>query len=151
LYSATVIATASTEEKLARARALGADHTILSGRDDLVEVVKQIARRGVDIVFEHTGAQTWPKSILACARGGTIVTCGATSGWDARTDLRHVFFRQLSILGSTMAPKGDLFAVLEQVAAGRLSPVIDRTYPLSEARAAQERLEGREQFGKIVL
>jgi len=151
LLGATVIATASSEDKLARARELGADYTVSSRRDDLVDAVKQISKRGVDVVFEHTGEKTWPRSILAAARGGRIVTCGATSGFEAKTDLRHVFFRQLQILGSTMARKGDLYPILDHVAAGRLRPVIDRTFPLAQARAAEERLERSEQFGKIVL
>lgn len=151
LHGAEVIATASSDDKLARARSLGAQHTVKSDAD-LVAAVKAITgKRGVDVVFEHTGAATWAQSILACARGGRIVTCGSTSGFDAHTDLRHVFFRQLQIFGSTMGPKGDLFAVLDHVAAGRLQPVLDRTYPLREAAAAHQRLEDRAQFGKIVL
>jgi NADPH:quinone reductase-like Zn-dependent oxidoreductase len=151
LFGAQVIATASTDEKLARAKEQGADHTINSRAADFLDRVKAISRRGVDIVFEHTGADTWPKSILAAARGARIVTCGATSGFDAKTDLRHVFFRQLQIFGSTMARKGDLYTILEHVAAGWLRPVIDKVFKLADARAAQERLEHREQFGKIIV
>jgi NADPH:quinone reductase-like Zn-dependent oxidoreductase len=152
LLGASVIATASSEEKRRRAQAAGADHVLDSGAPDLVDQVKRwTGRRGVDVVFEHTGAETWGRSILACARGGRIVTCGATSGYEAVTDLRHVFFRQLAIFGSTMAKKGDLFAVLDHVAAGRLHPTIDRIFPLAEANQALARLEQREQFGKIVL
>ena len=151
LFGGVVIGTASSDDKLARARDLGADFTVRSG-DALVDEVKRITgKRGVDVVVEHTGADTWPQSILACARGGRIVTCGATSGWDARTDLRHVFFRQLQILGSTMGPKGDLFTILDHVAAGRLRPVVDQVYPFAEAPDAHRRLEDRAQFGKIVL
>ena len=164
MHGAMVIATASTEEKLAQARALGADHTILSagssaglssGEDAnerlLAKVREVTGKRGVDVVLEQTGAATWGASIRAAARGGRIVTCGATSGFDAQTDLRHVFFRQLQILGSTMGPKGDLFTILDHVEAGRLRPVLDRTYPLEEAAMAHQRLEQRSQFGKIVL
>lgn len=152
LHGARVIATASSDDKLARARALGADETINHRTQDLVAEVKRLTgKRGVDIVFEHVGAEVWPKLILATARGGRIVTCGATSGWDARTDLRHVFFRQLEILGSTMGPKGDLFPILDHVAAGRLTPIVDRTMPLAEAQAAHRLLESRAVFGKIVL
>ncbi|MSP63653.1 MAG: alcohol dehydrogenase [Myxococcales bacterium] len=151
LFGAEVIATASSDAKLARARALGAHHTLRAG-EDLVDQVKKIThKRGVDVVVEHTGATTWPQSILACARGGRIVTCGASSGFDAHTDLRHVFFRQLTILGSTMGPKGDLFTILDHVAAGRLRPILDRTYPLEAAAEAHRHLEDRSQFGKIVL
>jgi NADPH:quinone reductase-like Zn-dependent oxidoreductase len=152
LHGARVIATASSDEKLARARALGADEVINHASQDLVAEVKRLTgKRGVDIIFEHVGAEVWPKLILAAARNGRIVTCGATSGWDARTDLRHVFFRQLEILGSTMGPKGDLFPILDLVGAGRLKPVVDRTMPLGEAQAAHRLLEGRGHFGKIVL
>jgi NADPH:quinone reductase-like Zn-dependent oxidoreductase len=152
LHGARVIATASTDDKLARARQLGADETINHKSQDLVAEVKRLTgKRGVDIVFEHVGAEVWPKLILAAARGGRIVTCGATSGWDARTDLRHVFFRQLEILGSTMGPKGDLFPIVDHVGAGRLAPVVDRTLPLADAQAAHRLLESRAHFGKIVL
>jgi NADPH:quinone reductase-like Zn-dependent oxidoreductase len=152
LHGARVIATASSDDKLARARELGADDVINHKTQDLVAEVKRLTgKRGVDIVFEHVGAEVWPKLILATAKGGRIVTCGATSGFDARTDLRHVFFRQLEILGSTMAPKGDLFPILDHVSAGRLAPVVDRVMPLAEARAAHSLLEQRSIFGKIVL
>lgn len=152
LHGARVLATASTDEKLARARALGADETINHRNADLVAEVKRLTgKRGVDIVFEHVGAAVWDKVILATARGGRIVTCGATSGYDARTDLRHVFFRQLEILGSTMGPKGDLYPILDHMAAGRLRPVVDRVLPLAEAPAAHRLLESRAHFGKVVL
>jgi NADPH:quinone reductase-like Zn-dependent oxidoreductase len=152
LHGARVIATASSEDKLARARALGADETINHATQDLVAEVKRLTgKRGVDIIFEHVGAEVWPKLILSLTRGGRIVTCGATSGWDARTDLRHVFFRQLEILGSTMGPKGDLFPILDHVGAGRLKPIVDRIMPLAEAQAAHRLLQDRAVFGKIVL
>jgi NADPH:quinone reductase-like Zn-dependent oxidoreductase len=152
LHGARVIATSSSDEKLAKARALGADDVINHRTQDLVAEVKRLTgKRGVDIVFEHVGAEVWPKLILSVRKGGAIVTCGATSGWDARTDLRHVFFRQLQILGSTMSPKGDLFAIVSHVAAGRLRPIIDRVMPLAQAQEAHRLLEDRAQFGKIVL
>jgi NADPH:quinone reductase-like Zn-dependent oxidoreductase len=152
LHGARVIATASSDTKLARARALGADEVINHKTQDLLAEVKRLTgKRGVDIVFEHIGAEVWPKVILATARGGKIVTCGATSGFDARTDLRHVFFRQLEILGSTMAPKGDLYPILEHLSAGRLRPVIDRVMSLWDAPEAHRLLESRTLFGKIVL
>ena len=151
LFGASVIATAATEEKLARAKELGAEHGLLSTGDVLDGVKRITGKRGVDVVFEHTGAATWPTSILACARGGRIVTCGATSGFDARTDLRHVFFRQISILGSTMGSKGALFPLLDHAAAGRLRPIVDRVFPMEAVAEAHQRLEGRAQFGKIVL
>ncbi|MBI2895854.1 MAG: zinc-binding dehydrogenase [Deltaproteobacteria bacterium] len=150
LFGATVVATASSPAKLEQARALGADH--VSSYDQLVDVVRRLTgKRGVDVVVEHTGKATWESSLRVLRWGGTLVTCGATSGHEAQTDLRHVFYRQLSILGSTMGSKADLHDLLPHVASGRLRPVVDRTYPLSEARQAHLRLESREQFGKVVL
>jgi NADPH:quinone reductase-like Zn-dependent oxidoreductase len=152
LHGARVIATASTDDKLEKARALGADAVINHAKQDLLAEVKKLTdKRGVDIVFEHVGAAVWQQLILSVRKGGRIVTCGATSGYDARTDLRHVFFKQLEILGSTMGPKGDLFPILQHVAAGRLRPVVDRVMPLTEAQQAHRLLEDRAQFGKIVL
>jgi NADPH:quinone reductase-like Zn-dependent oxidoreductase len=152
LHGARVIATASSDEKLSKARQLGADEVINHATEDLVAQVKKLTgKRGVDVVFEHVGAAVWDKLILSVRKGGRIVTCGATSGWEARTDLRHVFFRQIEILGSTMAPKGDLFPILGHVAAGRLRPVVDRVLPLAEAGQAHRLLEDRASFGKIVL
>ncbi|HEY2747889.1 MAG TPA: zinc-binding dehydrogenase [Polyangia bacterium] len=152
LHGARVIATASSDDKLARAKALGADETINHRTQDLVAEVKRLTgKKGADIIFEHVGAEVWPKLILAAARNGRIVTCGATSGFDARTDLRHVFFRQLAILGSTMGPKGDLFPILDHVVAGRLRPVVDKIMPLADAQAAHRLLQDRAVFGKIVL
>jgi NADPH:quinone reductase-like Zn-dependent oxidoreductase len=152
LFGATVIATASTAAKLEAASSLGADHLVNHSEQDLLAEVRRItSRRGVDVVFEHVGEATWERSILCCARGGRIVTCGATTGYQARTDLRHVFFRQLSILGSTMGSKAVLHQVLDHVRAGRLRPVLDRVLPLADAAEAHRRVEAREQFGKVVL
>ena len=152
LHGARVIATASTDAKLAAARALGADETINHATGDLVAEVKRLTgRRGADIVVEHVGAATFPKSVVACAKGGRIVTCGATAGFEPVLNLRHVFWRQLSILGSTMASKGRLFDIVDLVAAGRLKPVVHRVFQLEEVAAAHRLLESRETFGKLVL
>ncbi|HSN91316.1 MAG TPA: zinc-binding dehydrogenase [Anaeromyxobacteraceae bacterium] len=152
LLGARVIATAGTDAKLRKAVALGADHAVnYETQDFLAEVRRIVGRRGVEVVFEHVGKTTWEKSILAAGIGGRIVTVGATTGHDPLTDLRHVFYRQLSILGSTMGTGGDLARVLRFVEAGKLRPVLDRVLPLSEARGAQELLAERAQFGKIVL
>jgi NADPH:quinone reductase-like Zn-dependent oxidoreductase len=152
LLGARVIATAGTDAKLQKALALGADHAVnYETQDFLAEVRRIVGRRGVEVVFEHVGKKTWEKSILAAGLGGRIVTVGATTGHDPLTDLRHVFYRQLSILGSTMGTGGELARVLRFVEAGRLHPVLDRVLPLSEARRAQELLAERAQFGKIVL
>jgi NADPH:quinone reductase-like Zn-dependent oxidoreductase len=152
LFGATVIATASTDGKLAKARELGADHLVNHRERDFADVVREITgKRGVDIVFEHTGEATFPGSLKAVARGGTIVTCGATSGFRAELDLRVVFFKQVSILGSTMGSLGEVLTVMAHVAAGRLRPVLDRTFPLSEVAEAHRYLESQSQFGKVVL
>ena len=152
LLGARVIATATGERKLEGAWKLGADETIDTSKHDLVEAVHKLTgRRGVDVVFEHIGTAVWPAVVRACARGARIVTCGATTGYDASVDLRHIFFKQISILGSTMAPKGVLFEVLNQVAQGRLKPIVDRVLPLSQVKEAHRLIESREVFGKIVL
>jgi NADPH:quinone reductase-like Zn-dependent oxidoreductase len=152
LFGARVIATASTDEKLRRARALGADDTINHRTAELVAEVKRLTgRRGADVVVEHVGAATFPKSVVACARGGRIVTCGATDGWEPPLNLRHLFWRQLSIFGSTLASKARLFDVMALVAGGRLRPVVDRVLPLADAAAGHRALESRAVFGKVVL
>src|SRR6266478_1251345 len=152
LRGARVIATASSDDKLAKARELGADETINYSSDDWPKQVKRLTDgRGVDVVFEHTGAATWPGSILSLKKGGRLVTCGATSGFDARTDLRHVFYRHLTILGSMMGSKADLLAAMKFIESGQIRAVVDRTFPLAEARKAHEVMEDRAQFGKLVL
>jgi NADPH:quinone reductase-like Zn-dependent oxidoreductase len=152
LFGARVITTASSDEKLAKARELGADETINYTRDDWPKEVKRLTgRKGVDVVVEHTGAATWPGSIAALKNNGRLVTCGATSGFDARTDLRQVFYRHLTLLGSFMGSKAELLEALKFVTAGKVRAVVDRVLPLSEARQAHELLEERGQFGKVVL
>jgi NADPH:quinone reductase-like Zn-dependent oxidoreductase len=152
LLGARVIATATSDAKLAQARALGADEVVNTDKQDLVEAVKGLTgKRGADVMFEHVGKALWMKAILATARGGRLVTCGATSGHDAMTDLRHIFFRQISVLGSTMGSKGELHTIVDHVRAGRLKPVVDQVFPLAQAAEAHRRLEDRAQFGKIVL
>jgi len=152
LRGARVITTASSDEKLAKARELGADQTINYTRDDWPKEVRRLTeRRGVDVVVEHTGAATWPGSISSLKNNGRLVTCGATSGFDARTDLRQVFFRHLTLLGSFMGSKAELLEAMKFVTAGKIRPVVDRVFPLSEARQAHELMENRGQFGKIVV
>jgi len=152
MFQCRVIATAGGEEKLAKARALGADYTIDHYQQDIsAEVKKLTGKRGVDVVVEHVGEATWTKSMESLAPAGRLVTCGATTGFDARVDLRYLFSRQYSLLGSFMGTMGELHQVLKFVFRGQLKPVIDRVYPLAEIRAAHERLERKEQFGKVVL
>ena len=152
LRGARVITTASTDEKLAHARELGADETINYTRDDWPKEVRRLTdRKGVDVVVEHTGATTWPGSISSLKNNGRLVTCGATSGYDARTDLRQVFYRNLSLLGSFMGSKAELLEAMKFVEEGKIRGVVDRVLPLNEARQAHELIENRAQFGKIVL
>ena len=152
LCGARVITTARSDDKLAKARELGADETINYTQADWPKEAKRLTNgRGVDVVFEHTGATTWPGSILSLKKGGRLVTCGATSGFDAKTDLRHVFYRHLTILGSMMGSKADLLAAMKFIELGRIRAVIDRTLPLAAARKAHELIEDRAQFGKVVL
>lgn len=151
LYGARVIASASSEEKRQRALALGATHAVDSAGNLAKEVRAITDKAGVDIVFEHTGAATWGASLLMAKKGGRIVTCGATSGFDASTDLRHVFYRQLQIMGSTMANKAALHHVVAHAASGALMPIVGRTMPLWDLPQAHALLEARGVFGKIVL
>lgn len=152
MLGARVLTTTSTAEKAARARALGADEVIdYTTQDFVAEVKKLTGKRGVDAVIEHVGGEVFAKSILATAWGGRVVTCGATAGFTPEIDLRHIFFRQVEVLGSTMGPKGDLFGILRLVEAGKLRPVVDRVMPLWEAAAAHRLLEERKAFGKVVL
>ena len=152
LFGAIVIATASHDSKLKKAQDLGADFTINYTEKDFFEEVKKITHdRGVDIVVEHTGAETWEKSVRSAKWGGTIVTCGATSGNEGKTDLAHVYFRQLQILGSTMGTKGSLFEIIRFIEQGKLKPVIDEVIPLKDACKGHEKMSSRSQFGKIVL
>jgi len=147
-----VIATAGGEAKLALARELGADEAIDHYRQKVGEEVKRLTgRRGVDVVFEHVGAASWDQSIAALAHHGRLVTCGATTGPQAAVDLRLLFARQLSLLGSFMGTLGELHEVLEFLGRRRLRAVIDKMYPLGEIRAAHLRLENREQFGKVLV
>jgi len=152
LWGARVIATAGNVEKLRLAKTLGADELINHNEQDLAAEARRITeKRGVDIVFEHIGSATWEKSIKALAVGGRLVTCGATTGYTGQTDIRYLYSRQLSILGSYMASKAELLKVIDLVNQRRLKPIVDKVYPLTEAASAQERMEKREHFGKIVL
>ena len=152
LFNARVIATASSDEKLKQAEKLGADSLINHRTQDIVDEVKKITgKRGVDIVVEHVGEATWDKSVRALTQGGRMVTCGATTGREGRTDIRYVFSKQLSILGSYMGSRSELQEVLRFFEGGRLKPVVYRTLPLKEAAEAQRIMEESEHFGKIVL
>ena len=152
LVDARVIATAGSDEKLKKAKELGADEVIHHGKQNIADEVKRLTdRRGVDVVFEHVGVATWDMSLASLANDGRLVTCGATTGYEARLDLRHVFSRQLTILGSYMGSRAELYDVLKLVGQRKLRGVIDRVLPLAQCAHAHELLERREQFGKIVL
>jgi NADPH:quinone reductase-like Zn-dependent oxidoreductase len=152
LHGARVFATSGSDDKLERARSLGAFEVIHHHRQDIAEEIKRLTnKRGVDVVIEHVGEATWAKSVRSLARGGRLVTCGATTGANGALNLNALFSKQLTIQGSYMGTKGELMRAARFFFAGQLKPVIDRTFPLHEAAAAHRRMEESEQFGKIVL
>lgn len=152
LHGARVFATAGSDDKLERARRLGAHEVIHHHKQDVAaEVMRLTNRRGVDVVFEHVGDATWAKSMRSLARAGRLVTCGATTGPQVALDLRVLFAKHLSVLGSYIGTKGELLRAARFFFSGQLSPVVDRIFPLAEAADAQRRLEASEHFGKIVL
>lgn len=152
LHGARVLATAGSERKLERVKALGADVVIDHHREDVVAAVRgATGKRGVDVVVEHVGQATWDRSLRALAPAGRLVTCGNTTGWEAAVDLRFLFSRQLSLLGSYMGTKGELLRAAEFFFAGRLTPLVDGALPLAEAAEAQRRLERGDVIGKLLL
>ena len=152
LWNCQVIATAGSESKLDQARELGDDFTIDHYKQKISEEVKKItAKQGVDVVFEHVGQATWLESVRSLRPGGALVTCGATTGPECVIDLRVLFARQLSLLGSFMGNMGEFREVMKHVFAGRLKPVVDKSFPLREAAAAHEYLAKSNMFGKVIL
>ncbi len=152
LMGARVIAVAGSDAKLEKAKALGAHDVINhSTQDVLGEVRKLTARKGVDVVFEHVGEATWERSIAAMAWGARLVICGNTTGFEAKTDLRFLFNKQLSLLGSHQGSKAELLDAMKLVEAGKIKAVVDRAFPLRETAEAQRYMEGRNHFGKIAL
>jgi NADPH:quinone reductase-like Zn-dependent oxidoreductase len=149
---AHVIATSSSDAKLELARGLGADAVVNHGTSDVVEAVKE-ATGGprADVVVEHVGEATWQTSLQAVRPHGRIAVCGATTGPNPKASLHRIWWKQLTILGSTMGTKADFEGAYDLVASGKAKPVIDNVYPLAEARAAHERMESGDHFGKIVL
>lgn len=147
-----VITTVGSEAKAARARELGAGEVIVHTHEDVTDAVRRLTgKRGVDVVVEHTGEATWATSVRCLAKGGRLVTCGATSGAAAAIDLRVLFFKQLSLLGSTMGSPIDLRDAFRLVRQGRIRPVIDRSFPMEELPEAHRYLETRRAFGKVTL
>jgi len=148
---AQVIVTSSSDEKLARARELGADATVNHATEDVVAAVKEATGGGAHVVVDDVGEATWKRTLDAARAEGRIVVCGATSGPNPPAALHRIWWKQLSILGSTMGLPEDFKGAYDLIAAGKARPVVDRLYPLAEARAAHERLEAGAQLGKVVL
>jgi NADPH:quinone reductase-like Zn-dependent oxidoreductase len=148
---ARVIATSSSEDKLAQARELGADATFNHAGDDVVAGVKDVTGGGAHIVVDNVGEATWKRSLEAARPNGRICVCGATTGPNPPANLHRIWWKQLTVFGSTMGSQADFEAVYELVKSGRAVPVVDKVFALSEAAAAHERLEAGEQLGKIVL
>ncbi len=152
LCGARVFVTSSSDEKLRRAKALGADEGVNYAQADWTKAVREwTGKRGVDVVLDTVGAPTWAGSLRSLAGGGRLVTCGATAGPIGETDIRIVFWKQLRIIGSTMANRQEFRDVMGQLFAGRLKAIVDRTVPLEETAAALTALKQGEQFGKIVV
>jgi NADPH:quinone reductase-like Zn-dependent oxidoreductase len=152
LCGARVIVTSSSDDKLARARELGADVLLNYARDDWADQVWTLTdRRGVDVVVESVGASTWKASLRSLKKAGRLVTCGATTGPIGETDIRLVFWRQLRIIGSTMSNDREFHDVMRLFFAGKLRAIVDEVMPMKDGAAAQRRLEQGQQFGKLVL
>jgi NADPH:quinone reductase-like Zn-dependent oxidoreductase len=152
LAGARVITTVGSDDKIPKAVILGADAVINHTKEKVSERVRLLTEgHGVDVAIEHIGPEVWDSCLTSLAKGGRLITCGATTGGDVKLNLRYIFSRQLTIKGSYMGTRAELVKVLELMGQGRLISVIDRTFPLQEARAAQELMISRKFFGKIVL
>ncbi len=152
LFSTRVIAVAGSRWKLEKAKSLGADEGIDHREQDVLEEVRRLSdKRGVDVVFDHVGAATWQTSLKSLARGGRLVTCGATSGAEAPTDIRYIYGRRLSIHGTWMGTKSELHELMRLVEQGRLKPIVHNVFRLEDAVKAQEIMEQSGHFGKLVL
>lgn len=149
---ATVFTTVGDQAKVARAKKLGADEVILYKTEDSVQKIKQLTQdQGVDVIFEHIGPETWPKNLQSLKRGGRMVTCGATSGPKVEIDLRFLYSKQFTIMGSYMGSLQELHKVLALIEKGIILPVVDQVFPLKDAILAHNRMEARQNFGKIIL
>lgn len=152
LLGAHVFTTVGSDEKAVRARALGADEVINYRRHDFVEEVRRLTgKAGVDVIVDHVGADTFADDIRCLRKGGRLVVCGATTGPEVSFDLRHLFFKSLSFLGSTMGRLDELHQAMRMVSRGRIVPVVDRVFPMNELPNAHEHLEARRAFGKVVV
>ena len=152
LLGARVIATVGVDEKIAKAKKLGADYVINYREQDFADVASVLTgKRGVDVIVDHIGMDTWEKNIKSLAKGGRLVACGVTSGHKVSVDMRHIFFNTLSILGSTMGSEGEVLEIMKLVRRNLLKPVVDKVFPFNEIRKAHEYLESRKNFGKVVI
>ncbi|WP_062109989.1 zinc-binding dehydrogenase [Bacillus niameyensis] len=152
LAGATVIAAAGSDGKLEKLKELGADHLINYNTSDFSrETWVLTGKQGADVIVDYTGKETWPKSIKACKKGGRILTCGATTGFEAVTDLRYVWVREMAILGSNGWEREDLETLLKLVDEKKIIPIIDRVMPIEEIQEAHRLIEEREIFGKIIM
>jgi NADPH:quinone reductase-like Zn-dependent oxidoreductase len=152
LRGARVWVTSGSDEKLARAAALGADETLNYRTVDVArEIRRRTGKRGVDVVVDSVGAATWAQSLGALGKRGRLVSCGATSGPIVETDMRRMFWNQWTLMGSTMGNDAEFDAIVSELLAGRLVPPVDTVFPLEEGRRAFERMSERSQFGKLVL
>jgi len=152
LSGARVITTARGNEKLEKAKQLGADEVIDYSKEDYAERIRSLTNnKGADLIFEHIGPDTWEKNLQCLTKGGRMVVCGATSGPKVTMEIRFLFMKQHSIIGCYMGSKKELLDVLNLVELGKLKPVVDSVFPLNDASSAQQRILNRENFGKIVL
>ncbi len=152
LRGARVIATSSSDAKLVAARTLGADVTLNHRTQNVAAEVRALtSKRGVDVVVENVGHATWEDSVRVLAKGGRLVTCGATTGPMGVTDIRRLFWNHLTVMGSTMGNEAEYREIVRLLGMGELRPIVDRVYPLADARAAFERLERGEQLGKVCV
>jgi NADPH:quinone reductase-like Zn-dependent oxidoreductase len=155
MLGATVITTVGSDSKALKAKALGADFVIqyknAPFREEVKKITQSLGKKGCEIVIDHIGADTFQDSLKCLSWGGRFVTCGATSGGNVELDLKAVFFKNLSILGSTMGSKADMIRIVDLVAQGKLKPIVDSVFPMSDLPKAFEKLEARDVFGKVIL
>lgn len=152
LLGARVFATASTDKKLEKAKTLGADFLINYTKVDFADEIKRLTdKRGMDVVVEHVGQDTFEKSVASLTRNGRLVTCGATTGPEGKFNIRQLFVKQLKFIGTYGGSRGELQQVLKATAEGKIKPVIDGVFPLEETAEAHRRMENRQQFGKMLI